>query len=692
MSEKDYIISRWSRYFADMPERKPAIYGIGKNTKIILDNFNSDNIVGLMDEARTGESIYGKPIIGADEALSLGVDTIVIVARSGNTKIIYRRIADFCDANSIEVYSISGSKVGFDGCAEKSFEKYEGITEKILKEKIAAVEVVSFDIFDTLLMRRVLYPRDIFALMDKTIPNDFSGRRVKAETELYREDRQPDIHDIYERIEGVSPDPETELEAQYLIRRESMTSMLQYALEAGKEIYLVSDMYLPGGIIKKLLSGLGVDIEAENILVSCDCGVSKSSGLFDVLRAKCGRKRILHIGDNFEADTESARRCGIDDTFRIESAVTMLEDSYASEILKYDTSLPNRMLIAEFASKALNNPFLFGETNGKFLLSGAYQMAYLLIAPLIHCFFGWLTAKSRELQLERILLASRDGFIIERVYEIYKSRGADLPVMEYFYCSRTAAVLAGIMDDGDILHAARLAYAGKTEDMLKQRFNLSDGEILPRGDMDDERYILLHRDVISRRAEAARRQYKTYIDMFGIPARASVGFFDFVSSGTCQKALQNFVDFDLTGLYFAAVGNETEYKRDTKIHPLFGSLNVFEKTYNIMENYVFLENIITSYEPTLSGFDDGGNPVFIPERRTEKQFSALREIHAAILDYVRNSKIELDDLNKIDLAVPDFLLKLLHSQFSRTDTDYFDNEKLADEFCAREFSLSDTIR
>ncbi len=695
-SENDYIINQWETHFDNMRNRKLAIYGIGKNTKIILDNFLSDNIVGLMDEVRTGESIYGKPIISIDEALALGIDAIVIVARTGNVRIIYRRIADVCAANSIDVFDISGKVVGIDFFEEKSFEKYAEITEKILKGKIDKADVVSFDIFDTLLMRRVLYPRDIFVLAGRRIGADFDKQRVNVEMELYREGKHPSIYDIYHRINGASPAIEIELESQFLIRRESIAAMLQYAREEGKSVYLVSDMYLPKEVIKNLFDGLGIYVEEENILVSCDYGVSKSSGLFDVLRSKVGAKRILHIGDNLEADIESAKRYGIDDTFRVESALSMLEDSYASEILKYDNTLPNRLLIGEFVGKQLNNPFLFSKSRGRFILNDTYEMAYSLIAPLIYCFFGWMTKKACDLRLERILLSSRDGFVIEKIYELIQSKGVDLPPMEYFYSSRFVSVLAGAIDDEDILHAVRLAYAGKTEELLKQRFHLTDNEILARGDLEDENYILLHKDVIMRHAETARKQYKTYIDKLDIPCGANVGFFDFVSSGTCQKALDNFVDFKLVGLYFIAMNSETEYKSDVKINTMFGTLNVFanvyERYYNILENYFFLENIVTSYEPTLSGFDDYGNPVFIAERRTEKQLQTLRQIHGAILDYVNDSKIELGIIGEVDPAVPDFLLNLLQPQFSLIDTDYFDNEEIEDEFCNRTFSLSDTIK
>lgn len=688
-SETDYIIDQWQEHFVNMYNCELVIYGIGKNTKVILDNFPSNNIIGLMDESRTGESIYDRPIISIEEVQSLGVKAIVIVARASNVSIIYRRIADVCTANSIDVYDITGKLLNFNYIEEKSFEKYESITEEGLKAKIDNAEVVSFDVFDTLLMRRVLYPRDVFALLDKRIMPGFSSKRINAEMELYREGKHPTIYDIYERIPGVSPDLEIALETECLVERKSMTAMLQYAHETGKSVYLVSDMYLPKRVICGILCNLGIFIEPENVLVSCDNGVSKAGGLFDVLRARVGAKRILHIGDSLEADIESAKRYGIEETFRIEGAVSMLEDSYASDILKYDNLLSNRMLIGEFISVQLNDPFIFSKTQGKFLLNGTYDMSYSLIAPLLYCFFGWLVKKARELQLDWILLSARDGFVFEKIGDLLNSQGADLPHLVYFYSSRTATILASIQDDEDILHAARLAFAGKTEDMLKSRFNLADNEIRPRGDIDDLNYVLLHREAIMSHAALARKNYLKYIAKIGIPKGAKVGFFDFVSSGTCQKALYNFVDFDLTGLYFAAANSEMEYKSDVKIETMFGVLNVFEKRYNLMENYIFLENIVTSYEPTLQGFDNDGNPLFVKEQRTGEQLRTLREIHGAILDYVKNSKIGLDGVTEIDAAVPDFLLSLFKPQYSTINTEYFNDAELADEFCNRKFSLAD---
>ena len=700
--EQEYVIDSWSKHFSAMQGSKLAIYGTGQNTKAILDNFTSDNIVGLMGEVRTGEteSIYGKRIITIDEAVALGVDTIIIVARASNVRIIYRRISDVCAANSINIYDISGKTVRIE-IFEKSFEKYTKISEEILKDKIDKADVVSFDVFDTLIMRRVLYPRDIFELTGRQLGDDsFNKRRIKAEIDLYQEGKNPNINEIYERIGGgITPDIEIQIESQYLMKREAMAAILQYARKLGKTVYLVSDMYLPKHIIKDLLEGLEIQIETDNILVSCDYCVSKPNGLFDVLRSMVGAKKILHIGDNFDADIESARRYGIDDTFHIESSLVMLEDSYASEILNCESSLTNHMLIGEFVCKQLNNPFLFSKTGGKISIDNNYEMAYSLIAPFVYCLFGWLIKQARELQLDRILLQARDGYIFKKIYDFLQAQGIDLPVMEYFYTSRTAAVLAGIINEEDILHATRLFYNGKIEDMLKLRFGLSGKEIFLRNDyydMDDENYILLHRDAIMRHAEAARKKYKAYIEKLCIPCGTNVGFFDFMSRGTCQKALSNFVDFSLIGLYFAFIQDEVEYKSNVRIIPMLEPqkkfINIFERTQMVLDNYPFLESIITSNEPMLSDFDAYGNPIFMKERRTTQQLQNLQEIHTAILDYIKNSKVELNDIYEADLMVPNFLLKLIQEKYSQIGADYFKNGEYFGEFINNTRKLQDFIK
>jgi FMN phosphatase YigB (HAD superfamily) len=681
-SEKQYVIASFHKNFSRLAGQPIAIYGVGKNTKHIIDNFPGHSIAGLMDEARTGETIFGKPVLSAGEVAARGVKAIVIVARAGNTRLIYRRIAGFAGERSIAVYDINGNVLGAGRPAARSFKKYSGVSEEALRGKISRADAVSFDVFDTLVMRRCLYPRDVFHMMGAA----FAKARIKAEADLCAEGGQPTIYDIYERM-GAPHTPQAELdaEAKCLAARGKMLEMLDYATALGKDVYLVSDMYLPKEILAPLLENLGVRVAPGRVLVSCDCGLSKADGLFGVLRAKAGGGRILHVGDNYEADVRCAERSGIDDVFHIGSALSMLEDSWADKLLQYDGTLENRRLVGEFTARRLNDPFLFAATGGRFEARGNYEMAYSFIAPLIHCFFAWMADKARAMKLDLVLLASRDGWVIERVHEALCG-DEDLPPMKYFYTSRAAAVISGLFTDEDILHAARLAYAGTAAEMLRDRFHLRGDELSERGDEDDGAYVLRHRDAILREAGRARRNYRRYVDTLGVPQGARVGFFDFISSGTCQKALEGIVDFDLFGLYVAALNVEAEYKSHVPIDAMYGSLNAFEKTYCISENYFLLESILSSREATVAGFDERGAPVFFPECRTEADLSDLGEAQDAIIDYVRHSGLRLHDLAKVDRALPDALFGLLEPTSSIISAGCFAPGEMRDEFCNRAFA------
>ena len=87
-----------------------AIYGLGKNTKVIVENCPEYNIVALMDRNRTGESEWGLPILSVDEVNERAVNKIVIIATAANVPVIFRRIAKACENYGISVYNIEGTK------------------------------------------------------------------------------------------------------------------------------------------------------------------------------------------------------------------------------------------------------------------------------------------------------------------------------------------------------------------------------------------------------------------------------------------------------------------------------------------------------------------------------------------------------------------------------------------------------
>lgn len=179
-------------------------------------------------------------------------------------------------------------------------------------------DVVSFDLFDTILFRKVDKPTDVFKLMEQELRlPGFARQRIEAEwtarQKKYRETGSYEVclQEIYTAITmlaAVSQDEmitlELAIEAEQLIINPVMKDIVEKLQIAGKRLIAISDMYLDTVALKALLSGCGF-LFTNEIYVSSEMGVSKSNGLLysavqqlETLRGK----QIVHIGDNFYSD------------------------------------------------------------------------------------------------------------------------------------------------------------------------------------------------------------------------------------------------------------------------------------------------------------------------------------------------------------------------------------------------------
>lgn len=700
VDEKDYVLSAFKRNFSAYKDKPIVIYGLGKNTNEIIKAFPDYQIIGLMDAVREGEIVYGKKVLSCEEVRDMKAAAIIIVARSANLRIIYRRIAHFCRQNHIPVFDINGIEQGIKINPDINLiEQYIDVTMEKWYRMIDSADVVSFDIFDTVLMRDVLVPHDIFAIMEKLIAKDshiknFANERIKAELQLY-EKKHPKLSDIYDLLQerlGINDiqkntwmELEISLERKHLLTRKEIVSSLYYAKENKKDIYFTSDMYLTSDILQSILHEKGIEINRENIIVSCEYGASKCNGLFTVLKEKNPNKKIVHIGDNKEADYIFALQYGIDDCLLINSAYHMLEDSQAYKLLQYASDIHDRCLIGKFIAKYLNNPFLFSRTKGKIEITSEYDLGYYFIAPLIKCFISWMIQKANAYKIDKILLGSRDGYLIEKLLKKIENLnlGIKVPEFTYTYTSRSVCLLVGLNSEEDIKYAASLAFDGTIEELLQTRFRLDLSEIKSRNvEESDMEYILKHKDLIIQHAKEMRKKYNAYLRNIVNPEHKKYAFFDFVSSGTCQMGLATFKNWDILGLYFVRVYDE--YKKNLSIESLYTPKCIYEKQDAIMDFYFFLENVLTSFEATLADFTPDGQPIFGKENRNESQMKSLFEIQKGVIEAFSNQCESIGLINE-NLELADYFLKLIGDDYAIISMDYFSDNPLVDEFCNRKF-------
>lgn len=692
--EKEYLISSFNNNFEDSKTLKTAIYGISISTQIILDNCKNYNIVGLMDGYLKEGEIYGYPIISEKDILKLGVERIIIIARAASVKIILNRIKDFCVDNSISVYDVNGNdllKKYQEFICDDCFEfKYEDLISAIDK-----CDVVSFDIFDTIVMRKTLFPEDVFEILQQKNQLDFSffKERRKAEMDVLK-DKYPSYYDIYDQLQrNLVLDTKTKewlmeeeflLEKENIILRKKVKDAFDYAVENGKRVFFVSDMYFSREQLMSILQEKGVK-GYEDIIVSSEYGVMKHQGLFQVLLDRIGEKTCLHIGDNEYSDIDVANKLGIQ-TFHLLSAYQMLLRSSLNGIKKYEGNLQNRVVIGLIVSKIFNDPFSLYGLRGVPRLTSNFDFAYCFVSPIVTSYLFWLQEELKNADYDGVIFFARDGYLLQQIYKKLEVENK-VPSI-YYLISRFPAVLCNIHSQEDIEKVVEMGYDGSPQELLKNRFLLEDVEIqiLNEG-TDTKRYILEHSASILKRAEKMRESYAKYNEQLGVKSGKKYAVVDLAASGTCQVAFEKFTQSFCCGYYFVHIEDKS---KKNLVKSLYKISTWFSKEAFICESYIILESILTSFEPSFKKFDIDGQPVFCEETRNDCQMSTLYELQKAIVEFF-DDYIFLQCKKGPSPELGDLILSFMQKEKSDCSSLSIMKDKLVDEFFSRTYQFTDII-
>ena len=84
LNDKEYVIKAFKENFSEYKDKKIVIYGLGPNTKVLIEEFTDYSIIGLMDKVCTGDIVWGKKVISMEEAIEMKTDAIIILARFSN--------------------------------------------------------------------------------------------------------------------------------------------------------------------------------------------------------------------------------------------------------------------------------------------------------------------------------------------------------------------------------------------------------------------------------------------------------------------------------------------------------------------------------------------------------------------------------------------------------------------------------
>ncbi len=316
-----------------------------------------------------------------------------------------------------------------------SYAKDAQLSVKDFLKSLDGYDVVSFDIFDTLIFRSLALPTDVFYFIGEKLGiMDFKNIRAWAEWDARVKNSQKTGHmeiglaDIWENLEedvgcdaALGMELEKEAELAFCYANPFMKEVWQELQKAGRRIIVVSDMYLPSDFLLEMLEKNGFT-GMEKLYVSCEYGKSKADGkLFKLVKKELGKVSVVHVGDNPHSDGVMAKKTGF---------ASVIYPNINHNILLYRPF--DMSYLVGSAYRALVSAHLY---NGSSSYGIEYEYGYLYGGLFVLGYCQFIHEYVQKHGTDRILFLSRDGDILRQVYSLlYPDEKT-----EYVYWSRKAA-------------------------------------------------------------------------------------------------------------------------------------------------------------------------------------------------------------------------------------------------------------
>lgn len=560
----------------------------------------------------------------------------------------------------------------------------EYLKEKIFNEK---VEYISFDIFDTVVMRPVYYPEDIFLLLDQDFSKmcssntNFSILRIGAEQEARRSVAERNrayqdvtIDEIYQYLttqynipENIAErmcEKEKALEIELCVRRNAAKELYDMALLSGKKIIFTSDMYLDRSTIECILHKNGF-VKYERLFLSSEERVTKNSGkLYEHVLSTLhvDGNQVLHIGDTWQNDIINAEKYGLKTIFFpkyrevFENKIGGVTTNQCGTIAyraagriqnekKLLASLGYRSMLAVVAMHYFDNPYRSFHEESDFN-ADPFFIGYYAVGMHLVGLTKWIQQVVTEHQYKTIHFMSRDGYLPLHAYQIVKEYNDKLPDGKYIYSSRKAvlpAMLKSKLDFYDLPIEYR-NHSPKT--ILKllsfctrnyEETTLKENGILLNKTFDSIeefrqfiRYYLNYLYDSNKHQKALQKVQQYYNEELSDGSCT----FDLGYSGRIQAAVSYAVG---TGVDVMFVHSDDKRAVQLSMKDQFNIYSFYDFTPNVTG--VFREHIFSEPEPSCIGFEEKNGeilPVFDDEKKQYQDHFIVSLLQKGALCFVRD--------------------------------------------------------
>lgn len=555
--------------------------------------------------------------------------------------------------------------------------------ERIIKRE--EVEHITFDVFDTLINRPVETPADAYKFLEAIslklsngLTEDFYRTRVTAEVETRRNSTNGEItlDEIYDAIQehyqltdevtSLIKNAEIDLEIRLIEIRPAGKRLWDAAKRSGKPISIISDMYLPEFVIKKMLDKTGYSGYSK-LFVSSTHGVrKKEGGLFDIVLNELNipPRKIIHIGDNVAADIKMPESKGML-SFRI---VRALERMRANKFYRsiFDPrkgvgEKPRSIIAGLIAAKLFDNPL--GTLGENSLFQGKpYNLGYAALGPMLTSFMQWVTRQAKDDGLKHIYFLSREGWLLKQIYDNLNKDDKDSIPSTYLYCSRRTVRVASIRNINDILNLAAQPFSSgiTLSKLLNYRFGIEEqcipaevltlsgfntcDDVLESDNVSKIKFSkicqLLSAEIIEQ-AQIERATYMEYLRQVGILEKEKDGIVDIGWKANMQASLGDLLDKKFTGYYYATLqGAEKWLERGQIIKAFAGDFLSVESKSCAVNNRHLLEFFTCHSDRSLVCMKKDNNGNIIKHFREEAMHSnrahLIDEIHTGAINFAQD--------------------------------------------------------
>ena len=478
-----------------------------------------------------------------------------------------------------------------------------------LKQLIDKNNIISFDIFDTLILRNIFQPTDIFRILAKFAKDefdidDFFQKRVEGEKKARDKvkNSEADFQEIYDEVEKLCgcniekiKQMELQLEMEFSVINPYMMEIWKYASEQKKTIIFISDMYLSSDFIKKLLKKNGYKV--EHLYVSNEYRKNKGSKeLYELVgqELNCKKTNWLHIGDNEYSDYKQAKEFGIN-AYHYKNVSTYYEGT-------------KELSISESVLIGIQNNYLYNGIQENYWNKFGAKNAF----PIYFGFAKWLYDLTKE--EDNLFFLARDGYIIKKIYDMFCKMDENTIFTNYIYVSRKVLqlpllgtmpeldkVILQLTDrtelDGEITLRETLYKVG-IRDMDKAEKYMNAFGFLNLDEIVSPEKLYMAQNLIVKLSGEVRKYFsdkrkllERYFEQEKVNCWNKLNVMDVGWKGSSQEVIEKILGKDVIGYYFGTADTLSRNKFCTMYGWIFDDWNpttVASEVYRYINMYELL--------------------------------------------------------------------------------------------------------